>query len=312
MVNILGTSVKPGERHVLDLQVARLYTRTSVEIPVVVQRGVEEGPVLLLLAGVHGDEVNGIDTVRRVLDELRERPLVQGTLVAIPVLNVFGFLAMKRELPDGRDLNRFFPGAANGSLASRLAHALVTEVLPAVDVVIDLHSGADQRYNHPHLRYTELDAASLRIAEIFDPPLILPSPIRQRSIRAHMNQQGRSYVLFEGGKARSIDEDSIREAHRGITRVMEHLGLWSGNSDTTRGASYLTGSKWVRSPMAGLFHPIMEGGSKVEKGMVLGLVADPYGDQRKHVKAPFTGQIIGVNTSPVVNQGDALFHLGLM
>jgi predicted deacylase len=279
LVNILGTSVRPGERHVLDLQVARLYTRTSVEIPVVVQRGLEEGPVLLLLAGVHGDEVNGIETVRRILEDLKHQPLARGTVVAIPVLNVFGFLAMKRELPDGRDLNRFFPGSPNGSLASRLAHALVTEVLPAVDVVIDLHSGSDQRHNHPHLRYTNDDARSLEIAQAFDPPLILKA--------------------------------AIREAHRGVTRVMEHLGLWQGVSDTLRGPSLLSSSKWVRAPMAGLFHPIMENGSELEKGMVLGLIADPYGDHSKQVKAPFGGHIICVNTAPVVNQGDALFHLGL-
>jgi predicted deacylase len=311
LVNILGTSVRPGERHVLDLQVARLYTRTSVEIPVVVQRGQEEGPVLLLLAGVHGDEVNGIETVRRILEDLKLQPLARGTVVAIPVLNVFGFLAMKRELPDGRDLNRFFPGSPNGSLASRLAHALVTEVLPAVDVVIDLHSGSDQRHNHPHLRYTSDDERSLEIAQAFDPPLILKAAIRERSLRAHMNKLGRSYVLFEGGKARSLDDDAIREAYRGVTRVMEHLGLWKGVSDTLRGPSHLSSSKWVRAPMAGLFHPIMENGSELEKGMVLGLIADPYGDHSKQVKAPFGGHIICVNTAPVVNQGDALFHLGL-
>jgi uncharacterized protein len=310
LVHILGTSVKPGERHVLDLQVARLYTRTSVEIPVVVQRGREDGPVLLLLAGVHGDEVNGIDTVRRILKELQERPLERGTLVAIPVLNVFGFLAMRRELPDGRDLNRFFPGSANGSLASRLAHALVTEVLPAVDVVIDLHSGADQRYNHPHLRYTEGDEASRLIADVFDPPLVLKAPIRDRSIRAHLHGTGKSYVLFEGGMAKSLDEDAIREAFRGVTRVMEHLGLWNGPSDNLRGAKALNNSKWVRSPMAGLFHPVMENGSRVEKGMVLGLVSDPYGDMVKQVRCTLAGHILCVNTSPVVNQGDALIHVG--
>lgn len=311
LVNILGTSVKPGERHVLDLQVARLYTRTSVEIPVVVQRGKEDGPVLLLLAGVHGDEVNGIDTVRRILKDLDERPLERGTLVSIPVLNVFGFLAMRRVLPDGRDLNRFFPGSANGSLASRLAYALVTEVLPAVDVVIDLHSGADQRYNHPQLRYTEGDEYSLELAQVFDPPLILKSAIRAKSIRAHLHGTGKGYVLFEGGMARSLDEPAIREAHRGITRIMEHLGLWNGPSDTLRGATSMCNSKWVRAPLAGLFHPIMENGSKVSKGMVMGFVSDPYGELVKQVRATFDGHIICVNTSPVVNQGDALFHLGL-
>jgi predicted deacylase len=311
LVNILGTSVRPGERHVLDLQVARLYTRTSVEIPVVVHRGPQEGPVLLVLAGVHGDEVNGIDTVRRILADIAERPLEKGTLVAIPILNVFGFLSMKRELPDGRDLNRFFPGAANGSLASRLAHALVTEVLPAVDVVIDLHSGADQRYNHPHLRFTEGDEGSWEIAQVFDPPLVLRAPIRDKSIRAHLNHLGKQYVLFEGGKARSLDEDAVREAYRGVARVMEHLGLWRGPSDPTRGTAMLSSSKWVRAPIAGLFHPVMENGSKVDKGMVLGLVSDPYGEAVRQVRAPFPGHIICVNTAPVVNQGDALFHLGI-
>lgn len=309
LVRILGTSVKPGEQHVLDLQVARLYTRTSVEIPVVVHRGQKDGPALLLLAGVHGDEINGIDTVRRILEELKTRPLECGTLVAIPILNVFGFLAMKRELPDGRDLNRYFPGTSKGSLASRLAYALVKEVLPAVDVTIDLHSGADQRHNHPHLRYTEGDAGSLEVAQVFDPPLILRAAVREKSIRAHLNGLGKRYVLFEGGKARSLDEDVIREAFRGISRVMEHLGLWAGPSDATRGAAMLTASKWLRAPMSGLFHPIMENGSKVEPGMVLGLVSDPYGSHVMQVRATFVGNIICVNTSPVVNQGDALFHM---
>ncbi len=311
LVRILGTSVKPGEEHVLDLQVARLYTRTNIEIPVVVRRGLTDGPVLLLLAGVHGDEINGIDTVRRILDDVKSRPLERGTLVAIPILNVFGFLAMKRALPDGRDLNRFFPGSASGSLASRLAHALVTEVLPAVDVVIDLHSGADQRYNHPHLRYTEGDEASLELSRVFDPPLILRASVRPRSIRAHLTSTGKRYVLFEGGKARSLDNDAIREAHRGITRVMEHLGLWNGPSDSERGAVNVHDSKWMRAPMSGLFQPIMDNGSQVEQGMVLGLISDPYGGDAKQVKATMAGHILCVNTAPVVNQGDALFHLGL-
>ena len=311
LVRILGESVKPGERRTLDLQVARLYTRTSVEIPVVVHRGPQEGPVLLLLAGVHGDEINGIDTVRMVLEEVKTRPLVKGTLVAIPVLNVFGFLTMTRELPDGRDLNRFFPGSANGSLASRLAHALVTEVLPAVDVVIDLHSGADQRDNHPHIRYTEGDEGSKAIGLMFDPPLMMAAPIREKSIRAHLNAVGKRYVIFEGGKARSLDAEPIRAAHRGVTRVMEGLGLWRGPSSAAHAPAWITRSKWVRASIAGMFHPVIENGSAVEQGTVLGLISDPYGEATRQVRAPFTGHVICVNTSPVVNQGDALFHLGL-
>ncbi len=309
LVRVLGESVRPGERRTLDLQVARLYTRTSVEIPVVVQRGPLDGPALLLLAGVHGDEINGIETVRLVMDELKVRPLERGTLIAIPILNVFGFLALQRELPDGRDLNRFFPGSAHGSLASRLAHALVTEVLPAVDVTIDLHSGADQRYNHPHLRYTGGDERSLDLARVFDPPLLLRAAIRPKSIREHLVERGRPYLLFEGGRARSLDEDAVRVALRGITRVMEHLGLWKGPSDLARGAVHLSQSKWVRAPMAGIFHPTAENGAHVVRGMVLGFITDPYGEQVRHVKSPMEGHILCVNTSPVVNHGDALMHI---
>jgi len=309
LVQILGETVHPGEHMTLDLQVARLYTRTTVEIPVVIRRAERDGPVLLLLAGVHGDEINGIDSVRRILQEVQERPLAAGTLVAIPVLNVFGFLAMQRQLPDGRDLNRFFPGSPRGSLASRLAHALVTEVLPAVDVVIDMHSGAARRHNHPHLRYTEGDENSLALAEVFDPPLIMKAPIRHKSLREHLVSLGRTYLLFEGGKAGSLDEDAIREAHRGITRVMLHLGLWSGSPDTERGAVRVEASKWVRAPHAGLFHPLVENGSHVVEGMVLGSVTDPYGELAHQVKASFGGYVLCVNTAPVVNQGDALFHV---
>ncbi|MCB0793653.1 MAG: succinylglutamate desuccinylase/aspartoacylase family protein [Flavobacteriales bacterium] len=310
LVRILGESVRPGEQLTLDLQVARLYTRTSVNIPVVVHRSMADGPVLLLLAGVHGDEVNGIDTVRRILNDVGTRPIEKGTLVAIPVFNVFGFLNMKRQLPDGRDLNRYFPGSPKGSLASRLAHALAKDVLPAVDLTIDLHSGSAQRYNLPHIRFTEDDERSLELARVFDAPLIVQAPVRPRSIREMLHQQGRSYLLFEGGKAQSLDHDAIRVAHRGITRIMEHLGLWSGTSDLTQGTSMITGSRWVRAGHSGLFHPMMENGSKVSQGMILGLITDPYGEMAKQVKAPFDGTLFCVNTAPVVNQGDALFHLG--
>ncbi len=311
LVRILGESVKPGESLTMDLQVARLYTRTPVEIPVVVHRAPVDGPVLLLLAGVHGDEINGVDTVRRVLEQVRTRPIERGTLVAIPVLNVFGFLALERQLPDGRDLNRYFPGSPGGSLASRLAYALVTEVLPAVDVVIDLHSGAAQRYNYPHLRYTEDDERSLELSRVFDPPLLMKAPLRPKSLRTYMLGEEKTYVLFEGGKARSLDQDAIRVAYRGITRVMQHLGLWSNAMDQATGSIFLSSSRWIRASHAGLFHPMMENGSAVNEGMILGFISDPYGEVVHHVKARSSGHIMCVNTAPVVNQGDALFHIGM-
>ena len=310
LVRVLGESVKPGEHVTLDMQVAKLYTRTSVEIPVVVHRAKQDGPTLMIMAAVHGDEVGGIEIVRRILVELQHRPLERGTLIAIPVLNVFGFLAMQRELPDGRDLNRYFPGSAKGSLASRLAHMLVREVLPAADVVIDLHAGGASRMNYPQLRYTKGDERALELARMFDPPVILRSNTIAGSLRHHMFCHEKPYLLYESGASKQFDDHTIQEGTRGVTRVLEGLDMWGGPKDTPRGAAELMRSKWVRANYSGLLETTIPNGAYVSKGIILGHINDPYGTSLHHVRAPFAGRILCLNTSPVVNQGDALFHIG--
>lgn len=310
LVRVLGENVLPGEVVSLDMQVAKLYTRTQVDIPVVVHRAKEEGPTLLIMAAVHGDEVSGIEIVRRILVQLKERPIQRGTLIAIPVLNVFGFIAMQRELPDGRDLNRYFPGSPNGSLASRLAHTLVNEVLPAADVVVDLHAGGAQRMNYPQMRYTEGDQRALELARMFDPPVILRSKKIAGSLRQHMATKEKPYLLFESGASKQFDPLTTAEGIRGISRILEGLGLWTGKSEEARGAEELFDSKWVRAPYSGLLEVIVPNGTQVAKGDQLAHINDPYGTSLHLVRAPFAGRVLCVNTSPVVNQGDAVIHLG--
>ena len=310
LIQVLGESIKPGEHITLDMQVAKLYTRTQVDIPVVVHRAKQDGPSVLVMAAVHGDEVSGIEVVRRILIDLKTRPLDMGTLIAIPVLNVFGFIAMQRELPDGRDLNRYFPGSATGSLGSRLANMLVNEVLPAADLVIDLHAGGAQRMNYPQLRYTEGDERALVLARMFDPPVILKSKIIAGSLRQYMVTQDTPYLLFESGSSKQFDDHTTTEGVRGITRVLEGLNMWTGARQPVRGAVELESSSWVRANNSGLMEPIVANGEHVEKGTILANINDPYGTWQHQVRAPFPGQVLCVNTSPVVNQGDALFHLG--
>lgn len=310
LVRVLGENVLPGEQITLDLQVAKLYTRTQVDIPVVVHRAKHEGPTLLVMAAMHGDEVTGIEIARRMLVALKRRPLDRGTLIAIPVLNVFGFLAMQREMPDGRDLNRCFPGSEHGSLAARLAHALVNEVLPAADVVIDLHAGGAQRMNFPQLRYTAGSQPALELARLFDPPVILSSKKIAGTLRHHLAKTDKPYLLFEGGASKQFDDLTTEEGVRGISRVLMGTKMWDQEPRSPRGAAELSSSSWVRANYSGLLDTIVENGAEVKKGEVLAYVNDPYGKSLNKVRAPFNGQVLCVNTSPVVNQGDAMFHIG--
>ena len=310
LVQVLGESIKPGEHVTLDMQVAKLYTRTQVDIPVVVHRAKEEGPTILIMAALHGDEVTGIEIARRMLVALQRRPLDRGTLIAIPVLNVFGFLAMQREMPDGRDLNRCFPGSAQGSLAARLAHTLVKDVMPAADVVIDLHAGGAHRMNYPQVRYTQGDKHALDLARLFDPPVILRAKQIAGTLRSHLANKDKPYLLFEGGASKQFDDLTREEGVRGISRVLMGLNMWDQIPRSARGAQELTSSKWIRANDSGLLDIIVTNGAEVKKGDVLAYINDPYGKSLNKIRAPFNGQIICVNTSPVVNQGDALFHLG--
>lgn len=311
-MEILGQHIDKGRSYTLDLQVARTYDTSKLSIPVIVHRGRSAGSTLLIIAGMHGDEVTGMESARRLIRALKNKPVRKGTLIIIPILNVFGFLTMSRSMPDGRDINRHFPGSARGSLTSRLTHALVSDVLPAVDIIIDLHSGSDQRVNYPQVRYTSSDDPSKELSQIFKPPFTLSSKPIKGSLRSFCNKQGIPYLLLEGGTSALIDDKTVSATTMGISNILSEFGLWADESTQSNNCIELNTSKWLRSPHSGLLSTGVSNGSWQKKGAVLAFINDPYGRSEKMIKCPKDCYIIAVNNSPAVIQGDPIFHLGFV
>lgn len=309
---VLGTEILPGKNYQLNFSVAKLHTDTPIQIPVIIERSKKDGPVLLIMAGVHGDEINGIEILRQVLRQKINKPKL-GTVICIPVFNIFGFLNLKRELPDGRDLNRSFPGSSRGSLASQFAYLFMKEIAPVVDLVIDFHTGGALRSNSPQIRCVFHDKEAFDLAQIFNPPFIVNSSYIRKSLRETIHKTGKKILLFEGGKSNSIDNKVIHEGVQGIIKIMAHLGMIKppkDTKDTDRKPIIIQESAWIRASRSGIFRVFIKNGTKVSKGDLLGVLGDPYGKKEKEVKAQADGYIFCINTGPIVNKGDALFHFG--
>jgi predicted deacylase len=230
----------------------------------------------------------------------------------IPVVNTFGLINHSRYLPDRRDLNRMFPGSAGGSLASRLAHLFLTEVVVRSDLGIDLHSAAIHRTNLPQVRISPDNPRTAALAEVFGPPVILKSPLREGSLRGAAKALGKDILLYEAGEGLRFDEMSIRAGVAGILRVLRHEGMINGKGVTKPKArpQYCSSSKWLRAPMGGLLRTFRNNGDVVASGDVMAVVADPFGEVEQEITAPFNGIVVGRAVLPIVNEGDAVFHLG--
>lgn len=307
---ILGQEILPGKSVQLNFDVAHLHTRTPILVPVIVERAKEDGPTVLLMAGLHGDEINGVEVIRRFLRKKLHKP-TKGTIICLPVFNIFGFLNLQRELPDGRDLNRSFPGSSNGSLASQFAFHFMKEIAPHCDYIIDFHTGAAQRNNFPQIRCVFKDEESLELARVFNPPFILHSNLIPKTLRESIVKRKKKILLFEGGKSNSIEEQVVEEALNGVKRVIAHLGMRNYKIDITKDREpiFLSESKWMRAPSSGMFQSLVKNGSSVQKGDVIGIVTDPYGNYEKKIKAIQDGFIICTNESPVVYKGDAIINI---
>lgn len=307
----LGTEqVSLGENKVINYDIARLPSGMMINMPVFVFRSQIDGPVLLLSGGLHGDEVNGIEIIRRMISEGQFKKLKAGSIIAVPVLNVFGFLNYSREVPDGKDVNRSFPGDSNGSLASRVAHTLTKVILPLIDYGVDFHTGGAARTNYPQIRYSVTDKNSELIAKAFAAPFTLNSNLIPKSIRHQGSKMGKPIVVFEGGESMRFDELSISEAIDGTKRLMSYLGMIE-DPYQERNGKLLLSSSWVRANRSGLFKPFAESGDQVVKNQPLGVINDPFTQYEIKVLSKYDGHIIGHNNNPVVHQGDALFHIGL-
>lgn len=310
-MQLLGREIKHGKT-ILNLDIAKLHTGTPLDIPVIIQRSKKPGPTLLLTAGIHGNEVNGVEIVRQLIQKKYNIPEC-GTIICMPVVNVFGFINQERKFPDGRDLNRVFPGGKNGPLASRFAYAIMHEIIPHIDYCIDYHTGGDQRFNYSQIRIDASDKETLSLAKIFGSKFIINSPILEKSFRKSVTVLGKKVLLFEGGKSLNLDRVVTLKAIEGTLKVLHHLGFRSNEeeiSTTPNIPQYMvTKSSWIRAPKSGMYRGFQVLGSKVEKGQVLGSVSDPFGSAEKPVKAPHEGYIICNNHAAIVNQGDALFHI---
>ncbi|NPD46974.1 succinylglutamate desuccinylase/aspartoacylase family protein [Lentimicrobium sp. S6] len=305
---LLGQEIKKGKRTVLDLDVARLHTRNSLRIPIIVERSLHDGPVLLLLGGVHGDETNGVAIVREIIRKKYNKPK-RGTVICIPVFNIFGYLNQSREFPDGRDLNRMFPGTASGSLASQFAHKFSKEIAPFVDYVLDFHTGSAGRENFSNVRCVLKQTESFELAKVFGAPYIVNSTYIPKSIRESFNKKGKTILLFEGGKALELDQSVIDCGVNGAMNIMKHLGMQEGEVKVGKAPTIIEKSKWLRAPDSGMFKSLVKNGSQVKYKEVIAKVFDPFGEFEKNVLAPFDCYIFGMNTSPIVYKGDAIFHV---
>ncbi|QJB55307.1 succinylglutamate desuccinylase/aspartoacylase family protein [Pseudodesulfovibrio sp. zrk46] len=310
-VEIAGHTVAPGQRKTIILPVPDTSLRQGTGMPVHVLHGRREGPSIFVTGAIHGDELNGIEVVRRLINLKRLKSLA-GTLYAVPVVNIYGFTSNTRYLPDRRDLNRFFPGKAGGSLASELAKVLFENVVERCQYGIDLHTGSNHRHNLPHLRGNMEDEVVLGMAEAFGAPLALTVSGTEGTLRYAAEELGINILLFEAGEALRFDEFSIRAGVRGVTSVMEHLNMLTrkkGSRKRKMPMQVAHDRTWCRANASGLFRAKVKVGQRVSKGEPLGTIFDPYGAYQTILEAPKDGVVIGAQSLPTVYKGDAIMHI---
>ncbi|WP_431133454.1 succinylglutamate desuccinylase/aspartoacylase family protein [Psychroserpens mesophilus] len=311
VLNILGEKVALGKSATVSFNVAKLHTQNTIDVPVIIERSKKPGPTVLITAGIHGDEVNGVEIVRQLIAKGINKPK-KGTIICVPVINVFGFIHMDREFPDGRDLNRVFPGIKGGSLASRVAFKLVTEILPHADLVMDFHTGGADRFNAAQIRIVEGEKNLNELAKIFGAPFVLYSKNLNKSFRNTCYKLGIPVLLFEGGKSFNIDNTITNTGVNGAKRVLHHFGMLSSKfkvSQPKKSCVFISESKWIRAKYSGMFNPAVKINSYVKVDDVIGHITDPYGSFNHFVKSPGDGYIFNINESPIIYQGDAIFHI---
>lgn len=311
ILTLLGQEIAPGTSATVNFNLAKLYTTSTVEVPIIIERAKKKGPVVLITSGIHGDEINGVEIVRQLIAKKINKPK-KGTVICIPVLNIFGFLDMKRAFPDGRDLNRVFPGNPRGSLASRFAYQFVKKILPVADLCLDFHTGGASRFNVAQTRVDPNDVETKEYADIFNAPFTIYSKVIPKSYRSTCSRLGIPILLFEGGKSKVSDKAIAKAGVDGAMRVLNHLGMLADTFEVPvpkKESVLVEGTRWLRAKYSGLLHIKASCGKFVEKGQKIATITDPYGRFRHPVNAPREGYIINVNEASLVYQGDAIFNI---
>lgn len=311
IITILGQEIPLGTSKEINFNIAKLHTATKIEVPVIVERSKKPGPTILFSAGIHGDEINGVDIVRQLIARKINKPK-RGTIICMPILNIFGFLNSKRAFPDGRDLNRMFPGFTNGSLASRVAYRLINEIIPDVDLVVDFHTGGASRFNAAQVRIIREEPELEELAKVFGPPFVLYTNHIAKSFRSACFNLGKPILLYEGGKSFYVDNNISKVGVEGAKRILSHFDMLNSKFKTIppkMPTVFVEESKWIRAKQSGMFKALVPINKHVKCDDVLGQITDPYGKIYHEVKSPIDGFIINVNEASLVYQGDALFHV---
>ncbi len=309
-IRIAGQEIEPGEFKSIDINIARLPSHTQIDTPIYVSRAEEDGPVLALIAGMHGDEINGMEIVRRILEDGLHKPK-RGTVVCMPIINVYGFLNYSRDLPDGKDINRAYPGTRNGSLASRVAYHMMHDVIPNIDYGVDFHTGGAMRANYPQVRAVLRDAVNIELAQAFNAPFTIDAPFRPNSLRKEASRKGKNIIVYEGGESLRFDQHAIKEGIAGTMRLMKHLNMIDEAPLPEVENKVIWSTSWIRARNAGLFQPNVYCGQLIYRDDWVGTITDPFGEFKEKVISPITGYVIGLNNIPVINAGDALMHVGM-
>lgn len=309
-LTIAGTKVKPGTRTTVHIPVPRLYIHTAMTMPVHVVHGRQDGPRLFVSGAIHGDEIIGTEIIRRII-KLKKISKLRGTLIAVPVVNVYAFIQNSRYSPDRRDLNRFFPGSKNGSLTSQLADTFMNEVVKGSQFGIDLHAGSNHRANLPQIRADLEDPETLRLARAFQVPVIINAATRDGSLRKSASDNSVRMLMYEASEALRFDEVAIRAGVRGVLGVMTAVGMLRSSSRPKSEIDPLIAdsTSWVRAPVSGILHMRVPLGGKVSKNSRIGIIADPFGEQDVDVHSPVSGMVIGRLNLPLVHRGGAIIHI---
>ena len=314
-IEILGKAISKGKGLQINLDIAKLHTRTKIEVPIIIERAKEPGPTILITGGIHGDEINGVEIVRQIVAKGYNKPQ-KGMVICIPVVNIFGFISQTRQFPDGRDLNRVFPGTKSGSLASIFAYHLMKEIVPLADYCLDFHTGGANRFNAAQIRINQGDPESLELAKIFGAPFIIKSKRREKSYRDAAIKLGKKVLLYEGGKSLDLNKSITKIGVNGALNLMHHLGIRDFTQELKKKPKakenqiiVVEKSKWIRARYSGIFRTSVVLGKLYNKGDKIGSISDPFGYFERDIKAPNKGYIFCKNHAPIVNKGDAIIHM---
>ena len=309
-LEILGSAVKPNERKTLPWTAGQSFDGSQIETPVTVIRGANAGPTLCLTAAVHGDELNGVEIVRRVMAGIDPEEL-SGSLIGVPIVNMLGFARGSRYLPDRRDLNRYFPGQPNGSFASRIAHLFFSNIIKHCDALVDFHTGSFKRTNLPQLRADLSVPAIMAFIEHFGATAVLNKVAAPGTLRGAATAAGIPTVAFELGEPVTLQLRNVEFGVKAVDTLLDKLGMVERFRLWSEPQPVFYRSRWVRAYHGGMLTSTVNVGKSVLKDDVLGLVTNPLTNEVSVIHSPFDGRLLGRALNQFVLPGFAIFHIGI-